>query len=90
MQQLLSGMIVMGYIVSALFFWRFWRLRRDRLFRWFALAFAILAGQRFAIGLFNPAEEDHFEAHHPGLCIVRLLAFVLILIAILEKNMETK
>jgi hypothetical protein len=73
----LSGLITMMYIVIATFFLRFWRDSRDRLFFFFSGAFAILAVQRLLLMLF-PALE--------ALYLLRLLAFVLIIAAIVDKN----
>jgi hypothetical protein len=78
---LVSGAILMGYAVCALFFLRFWRQTRDRLFLVFALAFGLLGMQRLALVLTEPLEE-----WRTGLYIVRLLAFLLILGAIVDKN----
>jgi peptidoglycan/LPS O-acetylase OafA/YrhL len=78
---LVSGLLVMGYAVAGLFFLRFWRETRDRLFGIFAGAFWLLAVQRLLLALFqNPDNEQVW------LYGIRLLAFVLILIAIVDKN----
>jgi hypothetical protein len=79
--QLISGAILMGYLVAGLFFLRFWRDTRDRLFLIFAIAFALLAGQRLALVL----TRDMLESQ-TGLYLVRLFAFLLILAAIVDKN----
>ena len=76
-----AGAIVMGYAVCALFFLRFWRQTRDRLFLIFALAFLLFALQRLALALTPMVEESR-----TGLYLVRLLGFVLILGAIVDKN----
>ncbi|HEU4323824.1 MAG TPA: DUF5985 family protein [Roseiflexaceae bacterium] len=82
---LVSGLLVMGYAVAGLFFLRFWRETGDRLFGIFALAFWLLAVQRALLALFqNP---DHEQVWLYG---VRLLAFVLILVAIVDKNRGTR
>ena len=73
----LSGALTMGYLVATLFFLRFWRESRDRLFAFFAAAFFLLATQRLLIALTEPADV---------LYLVRLAAFVLILVAIVDKN----
>jgi hypothetical protein len=78
---LLSGAILMGYGVCALFFLRFWRQTRDRLFLVFALAVGLLGLQRLALVLTEPVEESR-----TGLYVVRLVAFLLILGAIVDKN----
>jgi hypothetical protein len=76
-----SGMLVMGYAVAGLFFLRFWRQTRDRLFGIFAAAFWLLAAQRLALAL-----SDDPNGEQVLLYGIRLLAFVLILIAIVDKN----
>lgn len=77
-----AGGIVMGYAVAGLFFLRFWRETRDRLFLAFAVAFWVLGGQRMAlIAVPEPAAETV-----TSLYLIRLAAFVLILLAILDKN----
>ena len=88
MNEFLSGLLVMGYVVAGLYFLRFWKTSRDRLFAFFALAFWVLALQRLALAmttLHQEASSDTAEAH-PLLYVVRLVAFVLILIAIIDKN----
>src|SRR5688572_13722616 len=45
MSTFVAGLLVMGYAVAALFFLRFRRETRDRLFAFFAAAFALLALQ---------------------------------------------
>lgn len=81
MNQFLSGATMMGLMVAALFFLRFFRDTGDRLFAMFAAAFAILGLNRIAIVLFNAPDEVR-----PLFYAIRLLAFVLILVAILDKN----
>ena len=78
---LISGAILMGYAVAGLFFFRFWRETRDRLFLIFAGAFWILGIQRLALVLSRDMVEDD-----TGLYLVRLFAFLLILWAIVDKN----
>lgn len=74
-----SGALAMGYSVAALFFLRYFAATRDRLFVLFAAAFALLAAQRLFLP-FAPAGAM------PFLYLVRLLAFVLIIAAIVDKN----
>jgi hypothetical protein len=76
-----SGMLAAGYTLAALYFLKFWRQTRDRLFAYFAAAFALLLLQRVALSLTQGSETDTFWFY-----VVRLLAFVLIGVAILEKN----
>lgn len=78
---LLGGMLVAGYLMAALFFLRFWRDSRDRLFAMFAAAFVLLALQRLLLALDLSVMEDAVWSY-----VIRLLAFLLILFAIVDKN----
>jgi membrane-associated PAP2 superfamily phosphatase len=77
----ISGAICMGYLVIALFFARFWRTTRDRLFLLFSLAFALLLMERVV-------KESHHLASEwvPAVYLIRLTAFGLILYAVIDKN----
>jgi len=77
----LSGALVAGYVVAALFFARFWRDTRDRLFAMFSAAFILLALQRTALSL--TTEHPLLE---PALYGLRLLAFLVIIAAVVDKN----
>lgn len=81
MNEMLVGAIVMASVVIALFFLRFWRSTRDRFFLYFALAFLIEGINRLLLSPASPSTEDA-----PAYYLVRLVAFGLILFAILEKN----
>lgn len=77
----ISGILTMGYIVAGIFFLRFWRDTRDRLFAMFGAAFFILAVHR--IGLeFSHDVPERITAWY----FVRLLAFLIIIVAIVDKN----
>jgi hypothetical protein len=78
---LVPGAIAMGYAVAGLFFLRFWRQTRDRLFLIFAISFWLLGAQRLALALTAEIVESH-----TGFYLVRLFAFLLILLAIVDKN----
>jgi hypothetical protein len=73
----LAGLLTMAYAVAALFFARFWMESRDRLFGYFAAAFALLAVQRTMVAL----APDHVMVY-----AIRLVAFIMIIIAIIDKN----
>lgn len=81
MSAFLSGILVMGYLTSALFFARFWKDTRDRLFLYFAASFTLLAIQRAGLVL-SSAQGDSTVLYY----LVRLFAFVLIIAAIVDKN----
>jgi hypothetical protein len=79
----LAGVLTMGQAVAALFFLRFWRDTRDRLFLFFAGAFALLAADRCMLALL-----DVHGGAELALYGLRLLAFLLILGAIVDKNVR--
>lgn len=84
MEQLNSfvqGGIALGYIVAGMFFLRFWRKSNDRLFLMFALAFGILAVQRVVLTIVGIDSE-----HSIILFTIRLCAFLMFLVAIIDKN----
>lgn len=77
----LLGVIVTTSIVAAGFFWRFYRQTRDTLFLAFAAAFFIEGINRIAFLFLDMPNEGS-----PAIYIVRLVAFLLILAAIVRKN----
>lgn len=81
MSQMLMGAIAMASLVAGLFFFRYWRSTRDTFFLYFALSFWIEAANRIALGQFSPSSE--FE---PVFYMVRIVAYGLIVVAILQKN----
>ena len=77
----LSGAIVMGFVVAALFFLKLWQRTRDALFGAFALAFALLGLSQLLLTFTAwPVEERSW------LYLIRLAAFLSIIIAIWRKN----
>lgn len=81
MEHFLMGAIAMASTVAALFFLRFWRDSGDRLFLMFSISFALLGLTRVGLAMAgDPSEID------TSWYWVRLAAFVLIVIAIVDKN----
>jgi hypothetical protein len=78
---IMLGAIVMGDLIVALFFLKFWRVTGDRFFLFFAASFAAGAVSRVIIdpGLppFGIEEFGYF---------VRLLSYLIIVVAIVDKN----
>lgn len=69
------------FAVIALFFFRFYRDTRDRFFVLFGSAFVVFAAHYFALAAWNvPDESRHW------LYLVRLVGFVLIVVAVIDKN----
>jgi hypothetical protein len=81
LEVLLMGAIAMASAVAALFFLRFWRDTGDRLFAIFSTAFFLLGTTRIGLAL----SQTHTEAQTYWYW-VRLAAFLLILVAIIDKN----
>lgn len=77
----LQSVSTMGGWVAGLFFWRFWRDSADRLFAFFAVAFWLLAVSWMLLALFDPTDEAR-----PYVYAIRLVAFGLIIIGMLDKN----
>ena len=76
-----SGMITMGYFVAAAFFFRFWVRTSDALFIAFSVSFLLLAISTALTALLSlPYEERSW------LYLISIVAFVLLLAAILGKN----
>jgi hypothetical protein len=81
MTEFVLGATAMGCLAAAVFFLRFWRDTHDRFFGLFALAFTAFAGNRIVLVAMDEADENRPLAY-----LVRLAAFVVILIAIIDKN----
>jgi hypothetical protein len=81
MNDFLRGAIAMACVVAGLFFLRFWRGTRDRFFLAFALAFWTLGAVRLALAITRQDSEAHTYFY-----FVRLAAFLLIILAIVDKN----
>lgn len=77
----LTGAVILGYVMIGLFFLRFWRQSRERLFSCFAISFFILALERVML-LAAPFEW----VHEPQFYCTRLVAFLVIAWAIWDKN----
>jgi uncharacterized membrane protein len=85
MTELISGALVALSLVAGLFFLRFWKKTRDRFFAFFAAAFWLLAVNRLAV-VWLTEKSEHLAAAY----LIRLIAFVLILVAIVDKNRARK
>ena len=68
-------------LVAGLLFFRFRRDAGDRLFALFGAAFLLMSLSWILLGLFSPSEETR-----PYIYAIRLVAFLLIIAAIVDKN----
>jgi hypothetical protein len=80
-----AGMITMGYLAGGLFFLRFWARTRDGLFIAFASAFWLMAANQGILALSGSNREEYSWVY-----LLRLLAFTLIIAAVVRKNLRNK
>jgi len=78
---MLNGAVAMGWLACALFFLRFWKQSRERLFAFFSLSFVMLAANSVAAALMDALDERRYYLY-----LARLVAFLIILYAIWDKN----
>lgn len=78
MNDFLHGAITLASLLVALFFLRYWRFTRDRLFLMFSAAFWLL-GMHWLLLSALPRMQSQAHA-------LRFLAFALIVVAVLDKN----
>lgn len=81
----LSGCVLLAALLSALHFLRFWRDTKDRFFLLFSFAFVLLGLERLPL-LFQISFGDTNGSFY----LIRLMAFVMILGAIIDKNLARK
>lgn len=84
-QDLIRGASITSDICIALFFFRFWNEKRDAFFLLFALAFSLMAVSSLTVIIIGKAAE--FAPFAYG---VRLIAYLLIIFAIVNKNRPAK
>lgn len=72
-------------LVIGLVFLRFWRRSADTLFALFAAAFWLLALSWFLLALLSSTGESR-----PYIYGIRLVAFLLIIVAIMQKNRRVR
>lgn len=77
----LSGGSMVAALTIALFFLRYWLQTRDRLFLIFSAGFGVFAASRLILAFLDQDDEGRIFVY--GL---RLVAFGLILAAIIDKN----
>jgi hypothetical protein len=77
----LYGAVMMGALCNGLFFLKFWRKTGDRFFSLFAAAFILFAFERWLLLLIKTENETN-----TWIFIARLIAFALIIYAVIDKN----
>ena len=81
MDDMFTGGIACASFAVGLFFLRFWKSTHDRFFLYFALSFWIQGLNRIHLAIDGASHEGDAVIY-----LIRLVAYVLILIAIWEKN----
>jgi hypothetical protein len=81
MNVFLSGALAMASWVVGLLFLRNWRRTHDRLFARFALAFWVLSLNWITLAVVDPSQETRHYFY-----LFRLVAFLLIIWAVIDKN----
>ena len=80
-----SGAIAFGFCVIGLFFLKFWRRTRDPFFGAFALAFFLMGSGRVIEAVLRTANDSN-----PTVYLIRSLGFLIIIAAIVQKNLAAK
>jgi hypothetical protein len=83
MKGFLWGMLAMASAVATLLFLRYGMVTRDRLFLYFSAAFLAMTLNWTGLAMIEPNTEHRYLAY-----ALRLMAFVLILIGIIDKNLR--
>ena len=78
---LIQGMCAATALAVGLCFLRFWQDSRDRLFLYFAMAFWLMSSCWVILGVVARDAEGR-----PYVYVLRLLAFLLVIAAIVDKN----
>lgn len=78
---LANGAVIMGHVIAALFFVKFWRRTSDSLFLAFAVAFLLMG----LVPLLTNLMQVPREAQSP-FYLLRLAAFLIIICAIAAKS----
>jgi hypothetical protein len=81
MSDFLAGAAAAASWIVAMFLFKFWRESRDRLLLLFSLAFLVLGVNWLLVSAVHPGAETRHLFY-----AVRLVAFLLILVGIVDKN----
>lgn len=73
----------MASLIAALFFLRYWRATRERLFGYFALFFVGMTANWTVLALVDQPVDEARQVHA---YLIRLVAFVILIVGIIDKN----
>jgi hypothetical protein len=85
MIEMLAGALLFAYLMAGLFFVRFWRRTRDRLFLHFAIAFWLFVLNQLATSVPDIASKTNGYEY-----LLRVLGFIVIIVGIVDKNVAAK
>ena len=77
----LLGAVIMGDMIAALFFVRYWKLTGDRFFLFFAGSFVAIAVSRMVVDEYIPP-----IGYEPIGYVIRILSYLFIIAGIVYKN----
>jgi hypothetical protein len=80
-----GGMVAMGHLIASLFFLRFWARTSDKLFLAFSIAFGLMSLNQALVVILNVPREEQSVFY-----LLRLAAFLLIIVAIVGKNVSSR
>ena len=82
---ILLGAVIMGDVIAAVFFVRYWRLTGDRFFLFFSASFIAIAVSRVVVDENLPP-----VGYEPFGYMIRILSYVFIIAGIMYKNIGAK
>lgn len=86
MKVFIHGVSFFACLVIGLHFLKFWKVSRDKLFGFFCASFWILGLERFFIA----SSTSNGDEIGTWIYLLRILAFLLILFAIVDKNRSSQ
>ena len=86
LSQFLLGALAMASFICSLFFLRFHRDTKDRLFLFFSISFLLEGVNRTLLAV----QSANWTEGDPWLYLIRLFAYLTILVGIVSKNLEAK
>jgi hypothetical protein len=91
-EQFLSGVAMASFAGSGLFFLKFWRSSKDKFFLYFSIGFWLLSFDRILLlvkGALHPAPSAQIPESVAMMYLIRLLAYVVLIYAIVERNRKS-
>lgn len=81
----LSGVATMGFLIAALFFVRFWRRTREKLFLAFGCSFFLFSLNQTLVAFADLPKEDQSLFY-----LLRLTGFLILIAAIVAQNLHAR